>query len=882
MADEGGTIKARMTLDTKGVGEGADDAKKKVSDLGKSLADLFGREPVGERRFRGVITSTIRDLAGMQGGAQGAAQAVGTLFERLSLGTGIGAVLAAAGTAMVVLVRHGEELRKVTSESSKEMQRLGREAKTATEAEGFDALANKAQRFHKEQRKARDEEAKDREHHGRRIASLAAREAFAHPLELFETGKRREEAEKTLAQHKKADQEATAQLGRLQELAVASAREQVDLAQSQLTGTKEDVELHKLRLETLQREKAIQTSALTDEQRTQATGALQKEIELRKELIHAHQEQEDVAVAGQLKQSELQIESAALDERRAALQASALTQQQKSLAMSHESVEAAKEEQAAAEERVRQAQEQLRIAQDLSQEERDRAQAELQSAEAGAMKARAGVIQAGAAAGEAAGAELERAGAEEEMSPKEKMQQYQERYKKFEGLRRAAARRRLRPDLIEAPEYGEAEYDPTRRYKAAVAAAEAGGLEGREGALAGQQPVQQNIAKSAQHLESIDKTLLQMREMQQAAETTKQAPAPTGSQPTTAPSGGTTAPTQSATAPTPKPGPAPTPAPTPQPGPAPTPSGAGGGAGEAGKPPRKPERSGASFAKSYPIAGGETLAEQLKGQQPAAGDTVEAWRNRVAKMTREGQLRGAGIVDRKGNIDERRAAAIAQQFNVSPDSPNLDWRFMAQSSKNIQANVDYWSQPGIQDAVKGTSERPNEGVPIEKPDELPDRLKPYDPNWRSRAFPGHPAESEADKKQAARDDQALHLPHWMKPIAEGLGAMSWKPPGLKDLFKMGFPYGPSYNKGAGGGGEGEGEIAGVLQEPGRTLFARKEPLPGAPGGPQFPAEPQQPQPQQPEQPQPQQPQGQQPTAPVGGNTPLTKADMEEIMSKYWS
>jgi hypothetical protein len=834
MAEEGGTIKARMTLDTKGIGTGAEDAKRQVTALSKTIADLFGREPVGERRFRGVITGTIRDLAGMQSGATGAAQAVATLFERLSLGTGIGAVLAGIGAGMVALVRHGEELRKESSEAAKEMQHLGREAKLATEAHGFDALAATAQRYHKAQRHARDEAAKDVEHHERRKQSILARTLAVHPSEILHPARARVYLDEKMAENRKRAAEAQEGENKLSAVAVRAAQEQAQLAQSQLTGTKEDVELHRLRLETMQREVAIQQSVLSEPQKEAALGALRKEIELRKELIHVHQQQEDLAIKGEREQAQMRIAGASLDERRAQLQASALTQQQKQLALAHESVEAAKQEQAAAEERVRQASEELELSKNLSQEDEERARAKLEEAQAGAMRARAGVIGAGAAAGEAAAGVLEKEGAEEEMTPEQKWKQYWERIKKMEGLRRAAARRGIRADEISGPQWGEAEYDPLARYRSDVAGQEAGGTGGI--APAAQAPIQL-LQGSNRYLQSIDSTAKEIRDKMVAPQGTK----PEGTQPPTPTSpggvGGTTAPPAKPAGGQQPPaggGQPPTQAPT-----------------EPAAPTARPgQRTGVSRVYNIPV--GQTLAEHLKSQQlqeTGAGGarTVAEWRQNIAKATREGQLRGAGVTDEKGNIDEKRAGQIANQFGVQADNPNLDWRFMSQSMKNQEAYSGYWNDPQVQKAREEDAASQKEsrtpgtiftrdaqgrqidwatGKPAPRRDidimpTAPRAPPPSAEDWRKRAFPGHPAE-DAQRKQTKRDDALLHLPGWSKPMFNELTSLTTQ------------------------------------------------------------QQPQQPQPQAQPQVQPQ-PQAQaQPPAPEGGGGPITSAQMEQIMAKYWS
>ena len=813
MAEEGGTIKARMTLDTKGVVTGAEEGKRQVTALSKAIADLFGREPVGERRFRGVITSTIRDLAGLQGGATGAAQAVASLFERLSLGTGIGAVLAAIGAGFVATTRYAENLRKESSDLNKELQHLGREAKLATAGEGFDALANKAQQAHKLIRKAQEETDKDRQKHAQRVASEADRLTIQHPT--WSVRRIQEQAEKTVTERgPKALAEAQAQMARFSETAVQAGREQAQLAQAQLTGSKEDVELHKLRLETLQRELSIQQSVLSDEQKSSALESLRQEIELRKELIHVHQQQEDLAIKGEREQAQMRIAGASLDERRAQLQASALTQQQKQLALAHESVEAAKQEQAAAEERVRQASEELELSKNLSQEDEERARAKLEEAQAGAMRARAGVIGAGAAAGEAAATQLEREGAEEEMTPEQKWKQYWERIKKMEGLRRAAARRGIRADEISGPQWGEAEYDPLARYRSDVAGQEAGGRGGI--GPAAQAPIQ---LLQVRYLQSIDSTAKQIRDKMVASQGTK----PEGTQP-------------------------------------PTPTTSGGGGGTIA-PPTQPAK---------PAGGQQPPAGQTLTEHTGAGGarTVAEWRQNVAKATREGQLRSAGITDEKGNIDEKRAGQIANQFGVQADNPNLDWRFMSQSMKNQEAYSGYWNDPQVQKAreedaasQKEFADRrrnpPPRGEPLldnPKPSRTPGTIftrdaqrrqidwatgkpaprrdidimstapiapPPSAEDWRKRAFPGHPAE-DAQRKQTKRDDALLHLPGWSKPIFNELTSLTTQ------------------------------------------------------------QQPQQPQPQAQPQVQPQ-PQAQaQPPAPEGGGGPITSAQMEQIMAKYWS
>jgi hypothetical protein len=93
---------------------------------------------------------------------------------------------------------------------------------------------------------------------------------------------------------------------------------------------------------------------------------------------------------------------------------------------------------------------------------------------------------------------------------------------------------------------------------------------------------------------------------------------------------------------------------------------------------------------------------------------IEKWRQEQASSNRAAQLRGAGVTTEEGDIDEERAKQIAGQFGVSPTDPNLDWRFMAQSSKNIQANTDYWNDPQVQEGFRQQAEIGRQAQAAEK------------------------------------------------------------------------------------------------------------------------------------------------------------------------
>jgi prefoldin subunit 5 len=153
-----------------------------TTSFSESFAKLFSRGDVGERRFHGMIGGVIRDLSSARGGAEGLASAMTTVFERMNVG-GLagGAVLVGVGIALERLVSKGEELRKTNSEIEKATQQMQHALKLSTAAEGYSALASKAQQFHKEERRAHDEAAKDEEHFIRLIARRAEY-LFKHPL----------------------------------------------------------------------------------------------------------------------------------------------------------------------------------------------------------------------------------------------------------------------------------------------------------------------------------------------------------------------------------------------------------------------------------------------------------------------------------------------------------------------------------------------------------------------------------------------------------------------------------------------------------------------------------------------------------------------------
>jgi hypothetical protein len=545
------------------VKQALNQATQHTTSFSESFGKLFARGDLGERRFHGLVGSVIRDLSSVQGGAQGAASALATLFERLSVGTGPGAVLLGIGIIMQRLVARGEELRKMASDTAKELQQMGHALKLATAGESFGALAEKSREAHKEVRKLADEAAKEAEHSERRLQARRLAYEFRHPFATESevrgaTEKESAEVAEKLAKAKEIE-------AKYNELAVQSAEKSAEIAKAQLSGSIGQVEALKLQLEYVQKIAEVEQLTKRDPQRgAQAKQALDEEFAARRKLneeqaaqsrrefqaqaiqgqfareqaeikadlsrpgqaealagvrveaakaevkaaqdevaaaetrgekeqqiaalrlqsaqtkqiesqtemrlVAAQEEQkrrefQSQMIAGQYSQQQAQIQGRMVD-----IQNSALSTNEKQVAIARERVALAESVVQAAQAEVRAAQDQVEAAKSLGEEEQRIAALRLQSAQTRETQARTAGREAAGGVAEQRATQLEAAGREEEMSPQEKWAQYFQRIKQYEGLKAAAAREREGSSrLIEPPKYGEAEYDPLKRYKAAAA-----------------------------------------------------------------------------------------------------------------------------------------------------------------------------------------------------------------------------------------------------------------------------------------------------------------------------------------------------------------------------------------------------------------------------
>jgi len=367
MADPN-TITGKIGFETKGAKQDLDDLKRHTDSWAKSL---FGQEPTGERRMRGFIAGATRDLSSMQGGAQGAAQAMSMLFSRLSTGAGVGAILVGVGEAMNRMVQRGAELNKESAEINRQMHEMARSAQMTTAATPFTSLMQGAREFQQTHRHMIDESAKDQEHFAR-TASTVLFDVFRHPFRGGWLPDAIRKAQEELRQQHAVPGEKAEEL-RVQQSdkAVQSLRLQAQLHETILKGTTREVEEARLNLEYMQRLAEIEVllgKAKDAPRRQAATAALDQEFSARRKLADVRQAQEESSTAAALKESQMAVQSAQANAR-------VFTQEEKRYNQAVQSLQLAKAETAEAEHQVE-------LAKNLNAIEQQRAETNLNRARA--------------------------------------------------------------------------------------------------------------------------------------------------------------------------------------------------------------------------------------------------------------------------------------------------------------------------------------------------------------------------------------------------------------------------------------------------------------------------------------------------------------------
>jgi hypothetical protein len=444
-------------------------ASTHTTSFSESFGKLFSRGDIGERRFHSLIGSIIRDMSSAQGGAEGLAQGMASIFERINVGgTAAGAGLVAIGVGIERLVAHGEELRKTNSDIEKSTQQMEHALKLSTAAEGYSALASKARDFHKDERKAHDEAAKDQEHLVR-LFSRRAEYVFRHPFSSGgmdkaisqESGKAREAAARAAAAVRKED-----------ELSLVALERGAEVSKAQLSGSEEQVAQLKLASEYEQRSAEIKVMSARSGHGDEAMAALNTEIELRQRMIQAQAQQREREFQAQMKQGQLARQQAADEGRVADIQISALTIEEKALETARARSDVAVDRIESAQAEVRAAEDELEASKSLTLEEQRRAQLGLQNAQTAEAEARTAAKGAAAGVADERAKAIQQGAAERRLSPEEQRKQYRDRQKDYESIVQELTHRGISSDLAQPPRMGEAEYDPLRKFKAAASSDE--------------------------------------------------------------------------------------------------------------------------------------------------------------------------------------------------------------------------------------------------------------------------------------------------------------------------------------------------------------------------------------------------------------------------
>lgn len=479
MAQGGTTITATMGMNTQPavqalqqlpqhVKNALNQATTHTKQFSSDFTELF-KMPLGERRAHRAFESLSRGLLDVGQNSESAIRSVGNFGRAISTGLAGGAII--GGVTLLA-----EEFVKLNEEALKTEETIHKIVSTAAQTGGFRPLEEMKSSFGEATQQSQmlyEQIVKIRSTKGLGIigADLTAMlKGFMPDLKGFLLGG------PTSARAKEA--------AFVEEQRQTLLKAQSDTISEMAKKEREVSQVEEIRYRV--GERAAQAAAeelkhkeiLHQVESAAAKSGVQKSEEAAAEnqrfaqVTRRNQEQaaaEERTFQGRLKQGRLAAREIADEGRLANIQNSALTAEEKALEVARERSEISVDRIESARAEVDAAEEELAVAKNIGVEEERKARLRLQSAQNAEAEARN--VAKGAAAGVAdvRANQLLAAGREEEMSPQEKYAQLQQRHKQYEGLMRAAARQGIRGDLIEPPEYGEAGYDPLRKFKAAAA-----------------------------------------------------------------------------------------------------------------------------------------------------------------------------------------------------------------------------------------------------------------------------------------------------------------------------------------------------------------------------------------------------------------------------
>jgi hypothetical protein len=456
------TIKAKYGIDTKDAKDALDDIKKHAERHGRDMGGggigkLFALEPLGVRRGAHALEGLAEGFTNVAGEGRDALAAVTQFGRALSVGFGAGLAIGGAG----VLANRFVEINTEATNLEQTIAGLSHRGATSGRFEGMDHMRDVLTESAKQADALRGKLAG---FGGETIGGKAVGSFSATMEAVFRgmtPGGLREELGRQI---KELNETASGQVTKMAEKSNQLAK--IEETRFRI-GEKEAVAL----AEQVKHDEALGTlSELTNKTKKQNLALTDEENRRNAEAV----KQNDIAAAAidreyNAKQKSLTVSEKMANRQReiSNLQTMGLTRQEMSVRAAREGVDIAAERQSLAEIELETAKKQVEAAQEQGTEAKRAAAERLSRAQAGVIGARAGVTNAAAAAASVEEGRLLEKGREEEMSPQEKSAQYNQRIKQMEGLRHAFAREGKNTDLIDAPKYGEAEYDPLARYRSA-------------------------------------------------------------------------------------------------------------------------------------------------------------------------------------------------------------------------------------------------------------------------------------------------------------------------------------------------------------------------------------------------------------------------------
>jgi hypothetical protein len=447
------TIKFTIGADAKPAEKELHDIENRVKAFQDRSAAIFGREPVGVRRGARAFEELAKGITSIGDESTASIQAVTSFGRALSVGIVGSAAIGITGMLASKYVQVREEITKADQAQHQlnlEASRGGYGESVQTLTDNWKQASDKAKQYHE----------------------MNAR--FAGPggyVELMgQAFKENAGEEETRLKYIRMENEANADASGYIDKLAAKNREIAQVQETRFRVGEKEAALQQLSIE--HEQKLGEYAKMSGATAGQKTAMIQQENEAAKQAVARTNEQIKLdAKDFAMRQQSLQMSTAeaTMQANIAKIGTQGLTHQEKSLAMSRAGVTLAQERLSIAQQELQNAQDYEQSVSDINIEEKRRAAERVERARAGVAAAAGGLTAAQAQAGEVAGAALERAGAEEEMTPQQKQAQYQQRTRQYEGLRHAMARQGLNTDLLDPPKFGEAEYDPTARYRAAVA-----------------------------------------------------------------------------------------------------------------------------------------------------------------------------------------------------------------------------------------------------------------------------------------------------------------------------------------------------------------------------------------------------------------------------